>query len=97
MITATQVGIGEHPNGTFHVYELSKSVSWGYRHKTGKPIGKTKFVVVSAAMVPFSGPEVFIFPSDEDGKILDWMELDGSLKGTMIHEDAIANAGWKVK
>lgn len=36
-----------------------------------------KFFVASYSDVPFSGPEVLVFPSDSSGKIMDWGEVDG--------------------
>ncbi len=93
MITATQIGKG-HPGS--RIYELSEPVPYDYNFDTNDYTGTTQFVVVSAATVPGSGPEVYIFASDKDGKVLDWAEMDGSLKGTLIHEDAITNAGWEV-
>ena len=38
--------------------------------------------------------ETYIFPSNEEGDVLDWQELAGSTKGTLNHEVAIRNAGW---
>jgi hypothetical protein len=53
-----------------------------------------EFCVVSATDVFCSGPETYIFPSDASGKITDWGELDGSIRGTLKHEDAISEAGY---
>lgn len=33
--------------------------------------------VVSSTIVPFSGPETLAFPADENGKVLDWLEVAG--------------------
>ena len=35
------------------------------------------YFVVSFADVPFSGPEVLVFPATSDGKIINWIEIDG--------------------
>lgn len=53
-----------------------------------------EYVVVSATRVMFSGPETYIFPATSDGKVSDWCELDGSYRGSMSHESALANAGY---
>lgn len=54
-------------------------------------------VVVSATVVPFGGgPETYIFPADENGKVTDWGELDGSYKGGLDHATALLNAGYEV-
>lgn len=52
---------------------------------------ETFFVVVSATRPLFSsGPETFIFPADETGTVLSWMELPGSITGVWDHEAALA-------
>lgn len=57
---------------------------------------KYTFVIVSAAVVPFSGPETFIFPADGTGEPYSYGELPGSIKGAYDHEAALENAGYKV-
>lgn len=54
-----------------------------------------EFVIVSA-VVADSGPETYIFPADESGKITDWLEMPGSFKGALDHVAALANAGYEV-
>lgn len=54
------------------------------------------FVVVSKVVVPFSGPETYIFASDADGDISDFMELPGSMRGEHTHEVVLAEAGYEV-
>lgn len=44
--------------------------------------------VVSAVVVPFSGPETYVFPGDENGEITDFGEIVG-LRGTLAHTEAI--------
>lgn len=56
----------------------------------------TEFVVVSATVAPFTGPETYIFPADEDGDITDWGELDGSYRGGLDHTEALTRAGYEV-
>ena len=55
-----------------------------------------EYVVVSAASVPFSGPETYIFPSNKDGKVTDWGELTGSYRGGLSHDEALERAGYKI-
>ena len=38
--------------------------------------------------------ECYIFPADEDGKVLDWLELEGSMKGVLSHEHVLDAAGY---
>lgn len=35
------------------------------------------YFLASFADVPMSGPEVLVFPSDKNGSIEDWAEVDG--------------------
>lgn len=55
-----------------------------------------RFVVVSAADVPYSGPETYLFPADETGEITSYGELPGSLRGVLDHDAALARAGYTV-
>lgn len=54
-------------------------------------------VIVSAADVPYSGPETYIFPSDEDGNVISYNELNGSYRGGLNHFIALENAGYELK
>ncbi|MHA2094583.1 MAG: hypothetical protein ACW98F_08140 [Candidatus Hodarchaeales archaeon] len=56
----------------------------------------TNYVVVSAVVALFSGPETFIFPSDKDGNTLDMLELPGSSRGHLNHIKALNDAGYSV-
>lgn len=47
------------------------------------------FVVTSACATSFSGPETYVFPSDESGRVTDWEELAGSYRGGLDHGAAI--------
>ena len=55
----------------------------------------TNYVIVSAV---HDHPivETFIFPADESGSVIDWGELDGSLRGTTSHRKALEGAGYNV-
>lgn len=55
-----------------------------------------EYVVASAVDVPYSGPETYIFPANRDGKIVDWGELNGSMRGTLDIDYAMENAGYVV-
>ena len=82
-------------NGNAKLWILSEEIPHGNMWDDDEPpIGHTKYVVTSAANVVFSGSETYIFPCTEQGKVLDWGELDGSYKGGLDHEQAIENAGW---
>ncbi len=89
--------IGENMRGDARLYELETPVYYSFYDLTTGESGEayTKHVLVSAADVPFSGPETYIFPADETGKVLDWGELDGSFRGSLDHARALANAGYE--
>ena len=57
-----------------------------------------EYVAVSCVQSAFDTglPETYLFPADSDGKITDWGELDGSLRGSLDHEEAIRSAGYVV-
>lgn len=84
MKTATKVKdlVGKRADIRAAVYHLSE------------PLDGHTYVRVSAVDAPFSGPETYIFGSDEDGEVVDWGELEGSFCGGMNHEKALRNAGY---
>lgn len=57
----------------------------------------SEYVAVSAACVPLSGEETYIFPCDENGSVTDWGELEGSEHGIYDCEQAIRNAGYEIQ
>ena len=59
--------------------------------------GETEYVVVSAAVALFSGPETYIFPANDSGEVADWGELDGSFQGDLDHERALRRAGFHIE
>ena len=92
-------------NGDGRVYRVDPPMAvhdWLAHHEESECVGTgdcaaTDYVWVSAADVPFSGPETYIFPCDSGGKVTDWGEMDGSFKGSLDHERALLNAGYEVK
>ena len=66
-------------------------------YKVKPKMGKFTYVVVSAAVVPFSGPETYIFGANKDGEVTEWGELDGSYRGGLDHDRALKNAGYEVR
>ena len=57
---------------------------------------RNAYFVASFADVPHSGPEVLVFPSDSEGKITDWIEVDGG-RGYESLADFITTGGLKVQ
>lgn len=45
--------------------------------------------VVTSATTVLGTPETYVFPSDENGDIVEWGELPGSFKGALDHDQAI--------
>lgn len=56
----------------------------------------SEYVLVSGVNAMFTGPETFIFPADENGSVTSCGELPGSFRGSIDHEQALANAGYQV-
>ena len=74
--------------GDARVFELSEPMQYEG--------GKTKYVVVSATVAPFTGAETYIFPSDEKGDVKKFSELDGSYRGGLDHAQALEGAGYEI-
>lgn len=90
MKTATRLVANLDMRGNAALYRLSEALEDydGNKHE---------YVVVSAVDVPFSGPETYIFGANENGAIVDWMELPGSFRGALDHNEALEGAGYTVK
>lgn len=85
--------------GDGRVYALDPPMPvhvWGADHGDECTCAPTSHVWISAAVVPYSGPETCIFPCDADGDVTDWGELDGSYRGGLDHEAALESAGYEV-
>jgi len=83
-------------NGVAHLYVLSEPVEYDWDNSLDKNTATTYFVVISANVVPGSGPETYIFAANSDGIITDFLELAGSYRGGLEHNQAIWNAGWEL-
>jgi hypothetical protein len=53
---------------------------------------ETNFVILSHVENAMTN-ETFVFPSDEDGEILNWRELEGSTYGKALHSTVLFNLG----
>ena len=78
------------------LYRLDPPISWSERVDDLEILHMTNYVVVSAIVATYSGPETYIFPSDADGKILDHGGLDGSMNGTLDPVRVLEAAGYKI-
>lgn len=77
-----------------HIKDLSGFTGHAALYELSEPLDGHKHVVVSATHAMFSGPETYIFPADETGKVENFGELDGSQKGTLNHATALEDAGY---
>jgi hypothetical protein len=59
--------------------------------------GVHQHIVVSAVVVPYAGAETYIFPSDSNGNVVSYSELNGSYRGGLDHKQALENAGYELK
>lgn len=81
---------------TAFFYKLSEPVEYDYDYDTEKFLKETRFVCVSQANAFGSGYETFIFPADENGEVVDWSELEGSLRGYISPDQLMRECGWSV-
>ncbi|SER51203.1 MULTISPECIES: hypothetical protein [Pseudomonas] len=68
-------------------------------YELSEPLDGHSLVVVSAIDYESHGwktLETYIFPASKDGEIIDYCELEGSIKGTASHAEALANAGYEI-
>jgi hypothetical protein len=77
--------------GDARLYEVSPKIPYDYDYDKEKFLKSAGHIIVSAVDVMYSGPETYIFPSDKNGKILNWTELNGSFQGSLNHLKAIEN------
>lgn len=93
--TAELVRSLEGWRGNARLYRVSPPMKYGYDYGDGDDRrGETEYVIVSAVVAMFSGPETYIFPAREDGSAIDMLELDGSYRGGLDHEAALRRAGY---
>jgi hypothetical protein len=65
-----------------------------------EPHEGASLVIVSAVIVPFTGPETYIFPATaeslERNEPSSWIEMNGSYRGGLNHAEALRRAGYEV-
>lgn len=86
--------------GDARVYRVTPPMEYsGIGWRRDEPTLHTDYVIVSAADVMFTGPETYIFPAKKAGDTfepINFLELEGSFRGDLDHEQALANAGYEV-
>lgn len=65
-------------------------------YRMDPPLEGSEYVYASAATV-LGRPECYLFACDQDGKVSNWTELDGSYQGGLSIETALRNAGYDVE
>jgi hypothetical protein len=79
------------------LYRVSPPVEYRISYSDNdSPAKLAQYVIVSSTDVPFSGPETYIFPSDAEGNVLNWTELEGSYRGGLDIEKALSYAGFEI-
>lgn len=96
MKTATFLRSLSDWRGDARLYKLS--VPMKYEEIGDDEEHECAHVIVSAVNppIPSAPPETFIFPADESGKQINFLEMHGSFRGGMDHVLALANAGYYV-
>ncbi len=101
MTEKTATFVKQHnSSGDGRVYRLDPPLIQDYRWWNAlgplTPHYKTyNYVWVSATVVPFSGPETYIFGWDaEKEEVANWSEVTGSYAGDLCHSSALAQAGY---
>lgn len=54
-----------------------------------------EYVIASAVVALFSGPETLIFPATKDGEVINFRDIAGE-RGTLNHTVALNNEGYTV-
>ena len=83
-------------NGDARLYELSPPMEYTRYEDCEEKKKKAKYVIVSAVVALYSGPETFIFSATKRGEIRHWSELKGSFRGELDHAQALNNAGYEI-
>jgi len=79
-------------NGDTRFYQLSSPAIYSYGH----PEKRTSYVIVSAIVAIYNGPETYIFPAKANGMVITYREMDGSFRGELDHAQALAGLGYVV-
>jgi len=91
MKTATKVKDLDGFTGSAALYKLSEPIA-----SYGEPENGYEYVVVSAVDNAYA-TETYIFGSSESGRVSDWTELPGSVRGVYDHTVALNHAGYEVE
>lgn len=87
--------VSEEFTGRAYLYRVSPPVAWVEWAEGGRKRRRASWIIVSATA--FLGAETYLFPANQEGRIRDWNELDGSRNGTLDIEGTLRAAGYEVK
>jgi len=94
--TATFVRVVPGFEGRAELYRVDPPAIWLDYDGDGYEIAnKTNYIIVAGVDRPLSGPEMSIFPADQDGNVLDPGKLRGSFQGDIDFEIALHGAGYE--
>jgi hypothetical protein len=95
-MTATRIRTLESFRGNAALYRVEPPMKGAAGWGDEGPTVTYPYVIVSAAHVPYSGPETYIFGATEQGEVADWLELPGSYRGRLDHAEALTAAGYAI-
>ena len=78
------------------IKDLSGWRSKATLYKMQPPYEGNEYVIASAVMVMFSGPETYLFAALADGEPVNMSELPASSRGTLSHAEVLAAAGYEI-
>lgn len=78
-----------------HIRDLDGFRGHAALYQMDPPHDGSEFVIASAINNEF-GMETYLFPSNAQGEIVSFSEMEGSMRGTTEHSDALESAGYKV-
>ena len=81
--------------GDMRLYHLQPSLKWSKGFDEDCITYRTDYVIVIAVSDALA-EETSIYPSYENGEIVDWGELPGSEQGIHTHEEVLGNIGYVV-
>jgi hypothetical protein len=88
--------VSENFIGTARLYRVDPPIAHSYDFEKETYTAHADFIVSSAVNAYCDGPETYLFAADENGKILDWSELEGSFRGGLDCDKAIRDAGYEL-
>jgi len=86
-----------HHDLKHYLFRTDSPVKYGY----GECEKETSYIIVSESS-QFTGygfregEETYIFPADENGKVVNWGGLNGSMDGSLDYKKALVLGGYEV-